>query len=64
MNFELSQGAAESEGWTVANGTPVCRGRYRGVARVITRLADAPTIRQVNPANQGPMFKNFFVCNL
>ena len=38
---------ADVTGLTVAHGTPVCRGKYKGVARVITRLADAPTIKQV-----------------
>jgi uncharacterized protein (DUF433 family) len=37
----------DADGSTVARGTPVCRGRYRGVARVVTRLADAATIKQV-----------------
>ena len=28
-------------------GTPVCRGKYRGVARVVTKLSDAKNILQV-----------------
>ena len=27
-------------------GTPVCRGKYKGIAKVVTRLADAKIIQQ------------------
>jgi hypothetical protein len=43
----LSEQATDTTGLTVARGTPVCRGKYKGVAKVITRLADAATIKQV-----------------
>jgi len=36
----------------MAHGTPVCRGRYKGVAKVVTKLADAATIKQVPIANR------------
>ena len=28
-------------------GTPVCRGKYKGVAKVVTKLSDAKCIEQV-----------------
>ena len=28
------------------SGTPVCRGKYQGTARIVTRLSDAKLIRQ------------------
>ena len=33
---------------TVIKGTPVCRGKYTGVARVVTKLSDAKNILQVH----------------
>ena len=48
IDFDNRSGlATDTTGLTVARGTPVCRGKYRGVAKVITRLADAATIKQV-----------------
>jgi phosphoenolpyruvate synthase/pyruvate phosphate dikinase len=35
----------DSSGATVINGTPVCRGTAKGVARVVTRLSEAKSIQ-------------------
>ena len=51
IDFESSswsQHALDTAGLTLAHGTPVCRGRYKGVAKVVTKLADAAAIKQVH----------------
>ncbi len=44
MDFEVVHG----DGDQVIKGTPVGRGKYKGVARVVTRLSDAHEIQHVN----------------